>query len=69
MDELPDTADIPNNSNPFGAESDVDVELLEIRQREEIKRQDDLKAKSIEEGDKKRERIMKGKQEFEEALK
>ena len=46
-----------------------DVRLTAKRQREEMERVDALRAKATEEVEKKRERIQKGKAEFEEALK
>ena len=46
-----------------------DVELIEKRQKEEIERVDALRVRATEEAEKKRERIQKGKAEFEEALK
>ena len=48
---------------------DIDAEAVQQRQKERIEREDMLRAKAAEEVEKKKERIAKGKAEFEEALK
>ena len=69
MIEAFDNMEAPNAFDSMGIPGDIDIEVSEKQQREEIARQDTLRIKATEEADKKKERINKGRQEFEEALK